>query len=338
MFHSRIRKPGGGRKRLTDNPELVENAKTTIEKYKAGNPMNEDTIWIDTSVQNLASEISKLGIPCSRYLCEQFLKMFQLGKRKMAKVLTIKTVENRDEQFKNIERIKEIAIEENNPILSMDTKKKEKIGNFYRDGRCYSTEALKVNDHDFANLKSGDIVPHGLYDTRNNIGYITLSESHDTSEFACDNIKYWWEHYGKENYPNADCIYLLCDGGGSNSSRSYLFKEDLQNLVNEIGRAIKIIHYPPYTSKHNPIEHRLFPYITKGLSGTLIDGIQTVFKKIKEVKTSTGLSVDVHINTKEYKTERKYSDNFKDTNDIIYDDYLGKWNYKVIPQNRKFIF
>lgn len=147
--------------------------------------------------------------------------------------------------------------------MSDDVKKKEMIGNFYRDGNCYCSEPLKVFDHDFNTFSSGFIVPHGLLDIQKNIGYMILSSSKDTVEFNCDCIKSWWINYSKKNYPNATSILILCDGGGSNTSRGYLFKEQLQKLCNEIEIEIRIAHFPPYTSKHNPIEHRLFSYVSK---------------------------------------------------------------------------
>ena len=269
--------------------------------------MNFNNIGVSTYIiRKLSNKITELGIKCSRYMCKRFLKIFKLGKRKMNKILSLKEVENRNEQFQKIEQLKKEAQISNNPLISMDTKKKETLGNFYREGRCYCNEALKVYDHDFLTFGKGTIVPHGIYDVNKNIGYMTLSKSHDTSEFACDNIEYWWVTYGKNMYPNANCINILCDGGGSNSCRSFLFKEDLQNLVNRIGISIRIIHYPAYTSKHNPIEHKLFPHISRSLCGTLIGSIDTVFDKIKDITTSKGLKVYVHINDKEYEIKRNF--------------------------------
>lgn len=135
------------------------------------------------------------------------------------------------------------------------------IGQLYREGELYTQETIEVFDHDWPTLATGVVIPHGLYDITDNVGYIQIGTSHDTSEFACDSIRYWWNTYGKIRYHEANSILLLCDGGGSNSSRYYIFKQDLQALVNELGIEIRIAHYPPYTSKYNPIEHRLFPHI-----------------------------------------------------------------------------
>ncbi len=296
--------------------------------------MNEDIIWIDITLTKLSEEVSKLGIECSPYICKQLLDEKGFGLRKMSKEVTLKNSENRDEQFKNINTLMEEYKKQNNPIISVDTKKKETIGTFYRDGRCYCNEALKVYDHDFKSFGDGTITPHGIYDVQKNIGYMTLSESKDTSEFACDCIENWWENYGKENYSNATSILVLCDGGGSNSSRSLLFKADLQILANKIGIEIRIAHYPPYTSKHNPIEHRLFPHVTRAISGVLINSIDTMATKIKGTTTSKGLKVFVSICKTIYETGRKVALDFVENCSVIYDSFLGKWNYKVVPQNR----
>lgn len=156
--------------------------------------------------------------------------------------------------------------------------------------------------------------------------------SKDTSEFCCDCIKDWWLNHGKYNYPKADSILALADGGGSNSSRHYIFKEDLQKLVNEIGIEIRIAHYPPYTSKYNPIEHRLFCHVTNACKGTVFSSVEIVKNLVDKTSTSTGLKVFTTIKNKVYFTARKATESFKENMSIIFDDYLGKWNYRAKPQ------
>ncbi len=160
---------------------------------------------------------------------------------------------------------------------------------------------------------------------------MNIGVSRDTSEFACDSIKLWWVSYGQFEYPNCTSILMLADGGGSNSSRHYIFKEDLQNLSDEIGVEIRVAHYPPYTSKWNPVEHRVFPHITRSLKGVILKSHEYVKELIENTTTLTGLEVKAHIIKKAYETGRKYSDNFKETMRIVFDDYLGKWNYRTIP-------
>ena len=178
------------------------------------------------------------------------------------------------------------------------------------------------------------VIPHGIYDLKRNEGYITLGTSKDTSEFCCENIRDWWVSYGKSQYPNASSILILANGGGSNSSRHYIFKEDLQNLVNEIGIEIRIAHYPPYTSKYNPIEHRLFCHITRACKGVVFNSVDVVKNLIDKTKTSTGLKVFTSIKNKVYATGRKASEFFRINMPIIFDKHLGQLNYRAIPESQ----
>jgi hypothetical protein len=171
-----------------------------------------------------------------------------------------------------------------------------------------------------------------LYDLKQNIGYVHIGISHDTGEFACDSIRYWWNHYGSIQYPKATSILILCDGGGSNSSRHYLFKQDLQALVNELGIEIRIAHYPPYTSKYNPIEHRLFPHLTRVCEGVIFESVETVKDLMGKAKTKTGLKVLTTVLDKVYQTGRKVTKEFKESMEIVFDAYLPKWNYTAKPQ------
>jgi hypothetical protein len=206
------------------------------------------------------------------------------------------------------------------------------IGQLYREGTLYTQEPIEVFDHDWASLATGVAIPHGLYDITDNVGYIQIGTSHDTTEFACDSIRYWWHTYGQCRYPLATSILLLCDGGGSNSSRYYLFKQDLQRLANELGIEIRIAHYPPYTSKYNPIEHRLFPHVSRACQGMIFDCVQTVQDLIARTTTRTGLKVFTTILDKPYHTGRKVAENFKATMTIVFDDVLPQWNYTAIPE------
>lgn len=187
-------------------------------------------------------------------------------------------------------------------------------------------------DHNFPSLATGVAIPHGLYDLNENIGFIQIGTSHDTSEFACDSIRYWWNNYGKNRYQLATSILVLCDGGGSNSSRYYVFKEALQALVNDIGIEIRIAHYPPYTSKYNPIEHRLFPHLSRACKGVIFDSVNTVSKFMAKATTHKGLQVFTAIIDKTYQTGKKVAEGFKDTMEIFFDDFLPQWNYTAQPQ------
>lgn len=234
----------------------------------------------------------------------------------------MKATQYRNEQFENIARLKAEYQATGNPIISMDTKKKEYLGNFYRPGRPYTQAPLKVYDHDFTSFAEGIVIPHGIYDMVKNTGYINLGTSKDTSEFACDSLRNWWYNQGQTDYPDASSILILCDGGGSNNAQHYLFKADLQRLADEIGIEIRIAHYPPYTSKYNPIDHRLFPHVTRACCGAVFSSLARVKYLMEQTKTQQGLSVVVQIIDKIYQTGRKVSDDFKKNMTIRFDDYL----------------
>jgi hypothetical protein len=210
-------------------------------------------------------------------------------------------------------------------------RKKELIGNFYRPGTLYTQATIETWDHDFPSLAQGVVIPHGIYDLQRNHGYVTLGTSHDTSEFACDSLRQWWQTDGQALYTEADALLLLCDGGGSNSARTYLFKADLEKLVQEIGLEIRVAHYPPYTSKYNPIEHRLFPHLTRACQGVIFTSIDLVKDLMAKTTMKTGLEVTVSSLDKVYATGRKVTATFKEQMRVIFDDKLPQWNYRVLP-------
>ena len=175
------------------------------------------------------------------------------------------------------------------------------------------------------------IIPHGIYDLKGNQAYLNLGTSKDTSQFACDSLKQWWLAQGQFDYPQATSILILCDGGGSNNSRHYIFKQDLQALANELGLELRIAHYPPYCSKYNPIEHRLFPHLTRACQGMVFKSLELVKELMAKTKTASGLHVTVNTIDKVYETGRKATDQFIENMPILFDDYLPKWNYTAVP-------
>ncbi len=195
---------------------------------------------------------------------------------------------------------------------------------------------MEVYDHDFPTLAEGVGIPHTLYDIERNEAYVTIGTSRDTSEFACDSIRHWWYNYGIKHYSDATSILMLMDGGGSNSSRHYIFKQDLQALVDELGIEIRIAHYPPYTSKWNPIEHRVFPHITRSLQGVILTTHQLMKELIEKTTTKTGLNVVANIINKVYQTGRKVAKDFKKSMEIIFDKKLRLWNYTAVPKKAEF--
>ena len=179
---------------------------------------------------------------------------------------------------------------------------------------------------------AGKVVPHGLYDINSNVGYMTLGISHDTSEFACECIRKWWLEHGQREYAGATAIMLLCDCGGSNNARYYLFKEEIQTLSDQLNIEIRITHYPPYTSKYNPIEHRLFPHITRACQGVIFKTVEVVNEYMAKTKTTTGLKVFTSIIEKTFEIGRKVASDFKKNMRIQFDEFLPQWNYVAIPK------
>jgi hypothetical protein len=270
----RIRKKGGGRKpaiETTDN--INEVFFQVIQDYTAGDPMDEKIKWTNLSLKQISKKMADRGVVIGTKVVKKLLKKHGFKKRKALKNQKIGSCENRNEQFENINSIRSEYLQNDNPIISMDSKKKELLGNLYREGHCYSTDVIEVYDHDFPYLADGVVIPHTIYDMKNNSAFVNIGTSKDTSEFACDSINFWWTNVGRTLFPNATSILILADGGGSNSSRHYIFKEDLQKLVDKIGIEIRIAHYPPYTSKWNPVEHRVFPHITRAMQGVILKKI-----------------------------------------------------------------
>lgn len=332
-YDPRIRQPGGGRKPYTQtHPDLEEKVLDILKDYTAGDPSDQGGVWTNLSPREIGERLKeKHGMSISRFVIRKVLRKHTYRRRKAQKKKTMKEVAHRDEQFEQIAQLKKEFQAAGNPILSIDTKKKEYLGNYYRDGYLYTQEVMHTFDHDFPSFAQGIVIPYGIYDVQQNVGYMVLGTSKDTSEFACDCIRTWWGNQGQYDYPDATCILILCDGGGSNSSRGYRFKVDLQSLVQEIGIDIRVAHYPPYCSKYNPIEHRLFPHITRACQGVIFTTIHTVKELMETAKTQTGLKVIVQVIDKVYQTGRKVTDILKKSLNIIFEDHLPKWNYTIIP-------
>ena len=329
----RIRKAGGGRKcyRFTW-PGIDDNFLDVIENYTAGDPMKEGSLWTNLSYERISEELfEKHSVKVSTKVTRQLIKKHNFGKRKLKKKTTMKQVENRNAQFENIAAHKAEFLKTGNPIISMDGKKKEEIGNFFREGTFYGQSEIAVYDHDYKSFGKGTISPHGIYDVVRNKGWISLGTSKDTSEFACDSLRKWWSEQGVIDYPDASALLILCDGGGSNSSRHYIFKEDLQKLADKIGIEIRIAHYPPYTSKYNPIEHQMFSHVTRACRGAVFSSVECAAELMEKTKTKKGLKVTVQIFDKIYETGRKVKEDFKENMPIIFDEYLPRWNYRAIP-------
>lgn len=312
-------------------PVLEDNLVELMCDHTAGDPMREDVIWTYLSSTEIARQLENMGTPVSPDTVRSLLNEFGFVKRQAEKIKTMGEVPYRNQQFENIAWLKAQYLNSPDPVISMDTKKKELLGDFRRAGKAYSNGPNATFDHDFPSYAEGKIIPHGLYDLSRNVGHITLGTSHDTSEFACDSLLLWWRRHGQRHYPHASSILLLCDAGGSNNCRHYLFKQDLQRLASQIGIPIRVAHYPPHCSKYNPIDHRLFPHITRAWSGVVFRTLDIVTTCLRRVWTSTGLKLTYAVLDKVYKTKRTVTERFMDLFPIRFHEVLPDWNYTALP-------
>lgn len=312
---------------------LDENFLKVLQDHTAGDPMSAEVKWTNLSRRQIARRMSELGTPVSRDVVSQLLRKHGYRKRKALKKKSMGHHRDRNAQFEKITRLKNKYLNAGLPVISIDTKKKELLGDFYRDGQIDAQETIEVNDHDFGSAGSGVVIPHGVYDIGRNQGFLHLNTSHDTSELACDSIATWWEQHGRTDYPRAKKLLVLCDGGGSNSATRYVFKEELQNLANRLGIEIRIAHYPPYCSKYNPIEHRLFPHVTRACRGVIFRTLEVARHYMAKTETTVGLTVQVRVLNKVYETGRKCAAGFKESMKIAFDRILPKWNYRAVPQS-----
>jgi len=303
-----------------------------IEIRTAGDPDQPDFAAIDFSPTFIAAQLEEMGTPVSPHVVRDWLTEHDIALHKISKEIEGGESPNRNAQFENIAKLKSEYLEAGNPVFSIDTKAKERLGQLYRKGRLWTQQPYLAFDHDFPSWATGLVIPHGIYDIARNCGHINLGLSHDTSLFACDSFRWYWNRIGKRCYPDANSILLLCDCGGSNAANGNVFKQDLQTLVNEIGIEIRVAHYPSYCSKYNPIEHRFFPHVGRACQGRLFDTLETVVQLMRRATTSTGLKTTVNVIRRVYEIGRTVAKDFKSTMKIIFDEFIPKWNYRAVPQ------
>jgi hypothetical protein len=297
--------------------------------------MREGVLWTNLSLRELSRRLAGMGTPASRRTVRRLLRKLRVGRRTARKKKSMGHHPDRNAQFEAIARHRREYEAAGDPVISVDTKKKELLGNFHRPGTTLTTETVETFDHDFPKAGTGKVIPHGVFDVVANRASIHLNTSHDTGELCCDSIARWWEECGRTTYPHAKRLLILCDGGGSNSATQYLFKEDLQRLADQLGLELRVAHYPPYCSKHNPIEHKVFPHVTRACRGVIFHTVEIAKQFIERTKTATGLRVRVSVLDKVYATGRKYAEGFKENMAIVFDDHLPKWNYRAMPQTGK---
>jgi hypothetical protein len=275
-----------------------------VEEQTAGSPTDETIKWTPLRDCEIVAYLHReYGVEVGTKCVKRILYEHGYRKRKPAKVLATRESADRSEQFRIIAFLLAVfGRMDENPIISIDTKRKEVLGTLTRNEKILTKggKAVPVFDHDYPYLGVGKAIPHGIYDLKLNVGYLSLGSSHETAEFVVDNLEWWWENYGKYEYPKATRILILCDSGGANGHRHHLFKKCLQALARKIDRKLMIVHYPPYCSKYNPIERKLFAQVHRSIRETLLTDLEQVAELMKKTATKTGLRVEVRINDKKY--------------------------------------
>jgi Rhodopirellula transposase DDE domain len=332
---SRVRKPGGGRKRIADrNPELIEALEAIIEPAVRGDP--ESLLrWTCKSVRNLAKALEIEGHKASPKSVANILHerdYYLQGNRKATEGK--RDHPDRDAQFQYINSKAKSFVRRKMPVISVDTKKKELVGNYKNGGREWQKKGRRVRvlSHDFPDPKVSKAVPYGVYDIGKNQGWVNVGISADTAEFSVESIRYWWRRMGKSRYPAGRALLICADCGGSNGYRSHLWKRELQTFSDQSGLKITVCHFPPGTSKWNKIEHRLFSYISINWRGRPLTDYQSVVNLIAATKTTTGLTVKARLDKKTYERGIKVSVEELESLRIRPHKFHGEWNYTVQPR------
>ena len=330
-----IRREGGGRKLQTEkDPDLKSDLENIIEGATRGDP-EQPLKWVSKSTRNIADELNRKKKRASHVLVSRLLANAGYSLQANRKTDEGKNHPDRNEQFGFInEKTKEFQ-RNNFPVLSVDTKKKENIGNFKNSGQEYHKKGKpeKVNVYDFIDKEKGKVSPYGIYDLDKNNGWVNVGISSDTAAFAVASIRAWWYDLGKEAYAPAEEILITADCGGSNGYRVRLWKTELQKLATELHMTINVSHFPPGTSKWNKIEHKLFCFISKNWRGRPLIDRATVVNLIGGVKTKTGLFVKARLDENDYEKGIKVSDEELDAVKLEKDVFHGEWNYRIRPQD-----
>lgn len=333
----RQRKPGGGRKKLTENqPDLEKALLEIVEPTSRGNPEGP-TRWTIRSSRRLASELRKKNFKIGARSAASLLKKHNFSLRSNLKTVEGKQSPDRNEQFEHIANRTKSRISRGLPCISIDTKKKEKLGNLANKGQPWwgKDHPVKVKTHDFLDKKLGKAIPYGVYDIGESDGFVNVGIDHDTAAFAVNSIRWWWKHIGIKRYPKARSLYVTADGGGSNGSRCKLWKKELRKLSDELGLTIMGSHDPPGTSKWNKIEHFLFNHISMNWRGRPLMDMQTVLCLLNATTTSSGLKVRSRCDNNKYPTKIKVTKKELESLGIKGERFRPDWNYCIKPRKQK---
>ena len=330
----KIRKKGAGRKKKKEiYPGLVEEIKKRVDSATRGDP--ESTLqWCSKSIRKLAIDLKKDNYNVSHVVVANILKDLGYSLQANKKRHEGSKSPDRDAQFEYINEKSKAFIREKQPVISIDTKKKELIGNFKNNGQEYAPKEtpIEVNAYDFLSDALCKAIPYGIYDIVRNEGWVNVGISSDTAEFAVESIRRWWNGLGKTSYPDATQLMVTADGGGSNGSKVRLFKKQLQQFANDTGLTISVCHFPPGTSKWNKIEHRMFSFISKNWRGRPLLDLVTVVNLIGNTRTDAGLKICCELDESVYEKGIVVTDEEMKNLNITHDQFHGDWNYVISPK------
>jgi len=329
----RIRQSGGGRKPLTQtHADLSEKLRTLVESSTRGDP-ESPLLWTCKSTRKLEEELAALGCPVSYRTVDRLLRAWDYSLQSNRKVREGTDHPDRNAQFEYISRQVRLFQRRGQPVISVDTKKKELVGDFRNGGREWRPKGqpLEVRVHDFLDKDLGKAIPYGVYDVTRNEAWVSVGIDHDTAEFAAQAIGRWWSKMGRPRYPQARELYITADGGGSNGSRCRLWKVALQKLANRTGLRLMVSHLPPGTSKWNKIEHRLFCHITQNWRGRPLVSHDIIVKLISSTTTAQGLHVQAALDRRHYPTHKKVTPEELAQLNLLPAGFHGDWNYTIIP-------
>lgn len=334
LASGRSRKAGGGRKPLTfHNPELLQALQKLVEPTTRGDP-ESPLRWTCKSTRHLAKELHRQGYPISDRKVADLLHGMGYSLQANAKTLEGGQHPDRNAQFEYVNAQSKTFLAQGQPVISVDTKKKELVGNYSNRGQEWRPqgEPEKTLLHDFPDKELGKVIPYGIYDVGRNQGWVSVGIDHDTSEFAVDSILAWWRHMGSKTYPAATKLLIMADAGGSNASRSRLWKVGLQRLANLTGLHVQVSHFPPGTSKWNKIEHRMFSFITQNWRGRPLVSYQTIVDLIASTNTTTGLKIKARLTRRRYPTGVEIPASEMAELNLKPASFHGDWNYSLLPQ------
>lgn len=330
----RIRKIGGGRKRLMDkNPALIKDLDALIDPLTRGDP-ESPLRWTCKSTYKLSEALRKKGHTVSQKTVYLMLQELGYSMQANRKIKEGKQNPDRDAQFNFIYKQVKDFQSDDQPVISVDAKKKENVGQYKNTGMEWEPagQPIGVNTYDFPDKEKGKACPYGIYDLTLNEGWVSVGISRDTAQFAVESIRRWWNEMGCFRYPGATRLLITADGGGSNGYRIRLWKSEIQSLVNELGIAISICHFPPGTSKWNKIEHQMFSFMSKNWRGRPLDSLGTIVNLISNTTTQKGLRIEADIDDTQYEKGIKVGDNEMAMLNIERANFHGEWNYKIMPQ------